>query len=47
MTTGKAMSGVLIVPTPLPLAVALDVLALIAIASVAAEWDRVVYIPLR
>lgn len=45
---GSPMPGVLLVPTSLPVASAIDELATIAEASEQAEWaGQVVYLPLR
>lgn len=48
MAAGLAMRGVLVLHWKVPMAAAIDDLALIAGATGADEWaDRVVYLPLR
>lgn len=45
---GLEMPGVFVLPSAVPLATAIDDLALIAEATEAEEWtNRVVYLPLR
>lgn len=48
LTAGLAMPGVILLRSSLPIATAIDELALIVEASDAGEWDgRIVYLPLR
>lgn len=48
IVAGRGMPGVFLASAALPIAVLLDDLALIAVASTADDWvDQIVYLPLR